>query len=91
MRDDDDLDALLARIGQETSNIAPRADFTERVMWAIEAEAQPSWLRAMGRAGQRLLPIAALAAAIALIWAAEGESALDEVLAASYDATELEW
>lgn len=91
MRDCDDIDIELARMGKATAGILPRADFSERVMQAIEAERRPLWHRAMGRAGQRLLPVAALAAAIAVVWAAHYESALEDLLATSYETTELEW
>lgn len=92
MTNRDDMEIALARLGEATKGIVAPADFPARVMEAIDAESYPSWLSAMGRAGQRILPIAALAAAVALTWAAGGESAFDEALAASYDAAgEIQW
>lgn len=91
MTNRDDMDIALARIGAATEGIVAPADFTARVMAAIELESYPTWLFAIGRAAQRVLPIAALAAAVALTWAAESESAFDEALAATYDAGEIQW
>lgn len=87
---DTDIDERLARLADATRDIAPRADFTARVMSAVQAERGPLFVRVMAQAGRRFLPVAALAAAVALFWAARADDSLDEVLA-TYETTELPW
>lgn len=91
MRDFDDIDIELARLGEATKGIAPRADFTNRVMQSIQAERGSPWLRAIRHAGLRSLPVAVMAAVISMAWAAHSDSDLDDVLAISYEATEAIW
>jgi len=85
-----DIDERLAHLAAATRDITPRADFTARVMQAVQAEQGPLFVRAMVRAGRRFVPVAAIAAAVALVWAVRADDSLDEVLA-TYDATELPW
>lgn len=86
----DDIDERLARLAEATRDIAPRPDFTARVMRAIEAEREPVFVGLLARAGRRFVPVAAIAAAVAVMWAAETDDSFDEAIA-TYDATEWPW
>lgn len=90
MRDFDDIDIELARLGRATEDITSRADFSNRVLQAIQAEAEQARWLSLKRAAGRLLPVAAFAAMVAMAWAVEGSFLLEEILA-SYDATEIDW
>jgi len=85
-----DIDERLARLADATRNVAPRPDFTARVMLAVQAEREPIFVGLLARAARRFVPVAALAAAVAVVWAVRTDDSLDEVLA-TYDATELPW
>ncbi len=92
---DDELDRRLAALGQATSGVAPRADFAARVMSRVLAgdSAQrlgaPGWLLSVSRAARGVLPVASLAAALALAWALRTEEQADALLATTTtDATQ---
>jgi hypothetical protein len=88
--DREDFDQRLARLGQSTEALRPSAGFSARVMAAVAAEAAPSILESTWFSARRLLPIAAIAAALAVVWAAQVERSVDDELATSYAAVELE-
>ena len=88
---EEDVDKRLERLGRETIGIRPSAGFTSRVMRSIEPERKAAWLVDTPRLGWRFLPVAALAAVVAMAWAIRSESALEDALATSADAVELEW
>lgn len=85
------VDERLARLRRATEALRPRAGFNRRVMAAIEAEAPAARLYGIARPARRFLAFAALAAAVSMVWAVRSEGAVDEALAASSDAVELEW
>jgi hypothetical protein len=89
---DDEIDVRLARIGEATRGIRPPADFGARVMKALEPETQGIFVGGtLWTVGRRLVPIAALAAVAALVWAVRTDAAVEDALATSYDVTEVEW
>lgn len=90
MTDFEDVDQRLARLARETEALHPSAGFSARVMLAIEAESAPSFWESTWFSSRRLLPIAALAAALAVGWAASLEHSVDDELATSYASAELE-
>jgi hypothetical protein len=91
-----EIDERLAKLGKATQGIRPRAGFTAKVMSA--ALAQPAaaprgadWWSDVPRVARRLLPVAAIAAAVGIVWAVRATSDVDTALADSYDTMELEW
>jgi hypothetical protein len=86
---DDDIDARLARLASATERVAPRADFSARVMARI-GEEQLSPLLALRAPARRFLPLGMLAAALAMVWAVSVSNQVNEALASSDD-TELSW
>ncbi|HEX7602342.1 MAG TPA: hypothetical protein VF316_12085 [Polyangiaceae bacterium] len=93
MTDHDDIDARLEKLTRATARIAPRADFSARVMRATADRApEISWWGELPKAGFRLLPVAALVAALGITWAATNAGAVDDAIASTPDdVTELEW
>ena len=87
---EEDLDARLARLASATAVIAPRAGFNAKVMAAIDREEPAGIFDALWASSRRLLPIAALAAAVAVVWAVENSGTVDDALAASYGSVDLD-
>ena len=90
MTDPNDLEQRLSRLSNATSALRPSAGFSARVMLAIDAQAAPSFLETTWFSARRLVPVAALAAAVTLVWAVQVDSTVDDALATSYAALELE-
>ena len=95
MTDPRDIDERLERLAKATENVRPRADFTDRVMRAALAQksvpAPSDWWSDVPRVARRLLPVAALAAAVGVVWAVHSSSDVDTAFADSFDTVELEW
>jgi hypothetical protein len=87
----EDVSDRIARLGRATEAIRPSAGFTARVMGLLEVDQPMGWLDLVGLSSRRLLPVAALAAAVAVGWAVQSQSSADDALAVSYGAVELEW
>ncbi len=90
MSEPEDLEQRLARLSASTSALKPSAGFSARVMLAIDAEAGPSFFASTWLSARRLLPVAALAAAMAVVWAVQVDGVVDDELATSYASVELE-
>lgn len=90
MSEPEDFDQRLARLSSATNALRPSAGFSARVMLAIEHEASPSFLESTWFSARRLLPVAAIAAAMAVVWAVQVDGSVDDELATSYAAMELE-
>jgi len=86
----EDIEQRLLRLSGATEALRPSAGFSARVMLAIEAEAAPSFLEATWFSARRLVPVAAIAAALAVVWAVQVDGYVDDELATSYAAVELE-
>jgi hypothetical protein len=86
----EDIEQRLARLSDATDRVRPSAGFSARVMLAIQQEPAPSFLETTWFSARRLLPIAAIAAAMAVVWAVQVDSTVDDELATSYAAAELE-
>lgn len=82
------VDERLARLGAATEPLRASSGFSARVMQAVEATATPGWLTQVWPTGRRLLPVFAVAAAVAVGWAAQVQGEVDEALAVSYGAVE---
>jgi hypothetical protein len=86
----EDIDQRLARLARSTEALRPSVGFSARVLQAIDAEAAPSLLESAWFSGRRLLPVAAIAAALAVVWAVQVDRSVDDELATSYASVELE-
>jgi hypothetical protein len=85
---DDDLDARLARLARATEAIQPSPGFSARVMDALPSET--SWLAGVSGSSRRFLSLAAVLAVGAVAWAAHGETSMDDALAATYGAVDVD-
>ena len=90
MSEQEDFEQRLARLSGATNALRPSAGFSARVMLAIEHEAAPSFLETTWFSARRLLPVAAIAAAVAVVWAVQVDGTVDDELATSYASMELE-
>jgi len=86
----EEIEQRLARIEGATNALRPSAGFSARVMLAIDQEAAPGFLETTWFSARRLLPVAALAAAMAVAWAVQVDGTVDDELATSYASMELE-
>jgi hypothetical protein len=87
----EDVDERLARLAGATAAVSPSAGFERRVMARLGAELSRTWLDELVPYATRRLPIAAVAAVLALAWAYRSADAVDEALAASYGVAVVEW
>jgi hypothetical protein len=86
----EDFEQRLARLSSATHALRPSPGFSARVMLAIDREAAPSFLETTWFSARRLLPVAAIAAAMAVVWAVQVDGNVDDELATSYASMELE-
>ena len=94
----EETEARLERLRLATEAIVPRGDFAARVAANIArqaASAPGDWLGELLRPAWRLIPIAAIAAAVALVCAARSErawhDAYDTRIAANAEGFDTEW
>lgn len=79
----EDPEARLERLRLATASIRPRAAFMAHVVAAVGQDAAPvDWIADLFRAARRLVPVAALAAAIGVVWAAQSQRAWHEAVTA---------
>ena len=90
MTDQEDIEQRLLRLSGETNALRPSPGFSARVMAAIERERAPSFLESTWFSARRMLPVAAIAAAMAVVWAVQVDGAVDDELATSYASVSLE-
>lgn len=90
MMGEENLDQRLERLARATHELSARPGFRNRVLSAVKERA-PSWITWGLAPARRLLPVAALAAVAALLWAVQSERSIDDELAASYASVEIEW
>ena len=90
MSEQEDFEQRLARLSGASNGLKPSAGFSARVMLAIGHEPAPSFLETTWFSARRLLPVAALAAAMAVGWAVQVDGSVDDELATSYASLELE-
>jgi len=81
-----ELDELL----EKTKDVGPRDGFSDRVMRAVEGE-RVGLLAFVPRASKRFVPVAAFAAAAAIVWAVTAIRDVDDATASSDDSAEVEW
>ena len=84
MTDQEDIDLRLARLSGATDALRPSHGFSARVMLAIDAESAPNFFETAWFSARRLVPIAAIAAALAVVWAVQVDGTVDDELATSY-------
>lgn len=90
MIEQEETEQRLARLSGATDALRPSAGFSARVMLAVEREAVPSFLETTWFSARRMLPVAAIAAAMAVVWAVQVDGYVDDELASSYASLELE-
>jgi hypothetical protein len=78
------MEARLDRLGSATDDLRPSAGFSAKVMAAVEREQAPGILEMLWASSKRLVPIAAVAAACAVVWAVENQTTVDDALAVTY-------
>lgn len=86
----DDIDRRLEELGLRTESIGASSGFSERVMLAVQVNQAPMFGVELLRSATKLVPVAALAAVLAIVWAAVTQDATTELMAA-VDPVELEW
>jgi hypothetical protein len=85
-----DIDTELERLTKATESIRPRPDFTARVMGKIAGE-QSFWFE-LPRVARVLVPLAALAAAVGVVWGVATSDVVDTALAdGDDDGVEVTW
>ncbi|HVW26825.1 MAG TPA: hypothetical protein VHC69_15760 [Polyangiaceae bacterium] len=87
---DKELDSTLSRLARQTATLGPRAGFAAKVMAAIEREQPLGIIEALWTSSRRFLPIAAIAAAAAVVWAIESQTTVDDALAVTYGSVDLD-
>jgi hypothetical protein len=85
------VDEELERLGRATERLRASRGFAGRVLAAVEAEATFGWIGMLNSAARRVIPLAAIAAAAAGLWAIHSEERANEAIAASYGDVEVEW
>ena len=90
MTEQEDIERRLARLSSATNHLRPSANFAARVMLDIDHAAVPNFLETTWFSARRLLPVAAIAAAMAVVWAVQVDGTVDDELATSYASMELE-
>ena len=90
MSEQEDIEQRLSRLAGASDALRPSAGFSARVMLAIDGRAAPSFFEATWFSARRLLPAAAIAAAMAVVWAVQVDGSVDDELATSYASVELE-
>jgi hypothetical protein len=86
----ENFEQRLTRLASGTNALRPSAGFSARVMLAVDRVPAPSLLEATWFSARRLLPVAAIAAAMAVVWAVQVDDSVDDELATSYASMELE-
>ena len=89
----EDTDARLERLRLATGSVRPRPSFAARVAAAASREEVPAdWTIDLLLAARRLVPMAALAAAVGMIWAVQSEHAWNQARAANASVElDLQW
>jgi hypothetical protein len=82
----EDIDQRLARLASSTEGLHASTGFSARVMQAIDAEALPGFWENAWFSSRRLLPVAVIAAVLAVGWAVQVDRSVDDELATSYAA-----
>jgi hypothetical protein len=79
-----EVDRRLGELGAATEPIRAGRGFADRVMLRVMAEGV-GWRDELVRSGRRLVPLAALAAVLAVAWAVISESSTDQAVAVAED------
>lgn len=87
----DQVDERLARLAQATASLRARPGFTQRVLLAAQAAAQPGWLESVALSARVGLAVAVLAVAATVAVAVESDLEATEASAVAYGAMEIPW
>jgi hypothetical protein len=85
------VDERLERLAQATAGLRAGPGFTDRVMLAAQASAQPGWLESVTLSARAGLAVAVLAVAAVLVVAVESDLEMTEASAVAYGAMEIPW
>lgn len=78
----------LESLKRATEGVRPSPGFTDRVMGALGPE---EWWSGLPRAAKRIVPVLALAAAAAVVWAYQSTRDLDDAVTTTGNTVEIEW
>lgn len=81
----DETEERLERLLAATAGARASSDFTARVMGAVEREPAPGAWYALPRAAKLVMPIAAIAAGVAVVWAIHAAHDVDDASLAPDD------
>lgn len=87
----DDFESTLARLSRETDGLGPAPGFADRVVAAAIETTTFGFGAGVVRFGKTMIAIAALSAVAAVALGLQSERAVDEALATSFGAEELDW
>ena len=87
---EEEVDDKLKRLATETAPIAASAHFTHRVKARLALTPPPGIWSELSSSAKWLMPVFALAAVLAVVWAASSQSLSTELMA-STETAELEW
>ena len=95
MTDQESIEQRLARLSASTEAVRPRVGFSASVMAAIDAAERntpraPGFFETAWLSARRLVPVAAVAAAMAVVWAVQVDGTVDDELATTYASLGLE-
>lgn len=88
---DEAMTERLAAVGRRTAALRPRGGYNDRVMRAVQASRGAGVFDGLVRASRAIMPVAVMAAALAVGWALRTDRAADMALASTYDVVEVEW
>jgi hypothetical protein len=91
MNERDDIERRLSRLREDSESLRASPGFEERVMLAALAAPAPETHVKVARPLWRAMPVAMIAAALAVVWAFASEESTDEAFAVSDETVELQW
>ena len=93
MTDQEDIEQRLARLSASTEGLRPSARFSANLLAALDAESStlrlPGFFETAWFSARRLVPVAAMAAALAVVWAVQVDGTVDDDLATTYASASL--
>ncbi len=95
MTDQESIEQRLARLSASTEAVRPPPGFSANVLAAIDAAERnaprlPGFFDTAWLSARRLVPVAAVAAALAVTWAVQVDRTVDDDLATTYASLGLE-
>jgi hypothetical protein len=85
------VEAELERLRLATEALRASHGFAGRVLAFVEAESSFGWMVVLASAARRVVPLAVIAAAVAVFFARQSQERANEAIAVSYGDEEVEW